>query len=227
MKISIENENSPEPAEDAVLDDGAENFDVNEDSEFNLTMKKKVNLKKKDLPRKKKTDVSELKERVANLTEELNKREAELVEAENRALRAVADSENYKKRMSREGEDAKKYAVQQVMEAILPALDNLDKAVAVAEKTEVGGQLVQGVEMVVQQLKEALSRYGLKRLDVLGKPFDPETSEALQAVEKDDVDDGVVVEEFSPGYSFKDRIIQHAKVVVAKNLAHGSPAEEE
>jgi len=217
VKISIENENSPEPAEDAVLDDGAENFDVNEDSEFNLTMKKKVNLKKKDLPRKKKTDVSELKERVANLTEELNKREAELVEAENRALRAVADSENYKKRMSREGEDAKKYAVQQVMEAILPALDNLDKAVAVAEKTEVGGQLVQGVEMVVQQLKEALSR----------KPFDPETSEALQAVEKDDVDDGVVVEEFSPGYSFKDRIIQHAKVVVAKNPAHGSPAEEE
>lgn len=217
MKISIEDENSPELTEEKNRDEGAEDSGTEEDLGLDFKEREKIDLTKKDLPRKKKTDVGKLKERIGSLTEELNKREVELIAAEEKALRAVADSENYKKRMGREVDATKKYAAQPMVEAILPALDNLDKAIAAAEETEAGGQLVAGVEMVVKQLKDALSSHGLERLDVVGKLFDPETSEALQAVEKDDVDDGIVLEEFIPGYRFKDRIIQHAKVVVVKN----------
>lgn len=174
---------------------------------------------KKELPRRKKDDeTAELRRMVDNLTEELKKRETELVAAEDRAMRAVADAENFKKRLQREREEESRYANASLVEALLPALDNFEQAIAAAKSGEVDvDSLTEGVDMVHRQIMDVLKRRGLDRIEAVGAPFDPETMEAVRLLESGEHEDNEVVEEYIPGYRFKDRVIRHAKVRVAKN----------
>lgn len=172
-------------------------------------------LEKKELPRKKEDEISELKEVIANLTEELKKREAELVGARDQSLRAVAEADNYKKRLAREKEEFEKYAAVPFVRAILPALDNLENALNVSRDTG-ASKLSEGVELVHRQMLDALKSFGLARLEVAGKPLDPALCEVIQMVEDPDREEGIVATEYIPGYMFKDRVIRTAKVVVTK-----------
>jgi len=198
LKIDIENGDSPQAPEKGSPESGE--------------------LVKKELPKKKQTEAKELKDIINNLTEELKKREEELRAADEMAKRAVAEMENFKKRIAREREEESRYARASLVEALLPVLDNLEKAVeASKEEGSDPNSLREGVEMVRRQLADILARNGLEKVTSLGKDFDPETMEAVHMIESEQHDDGVVTAEFSPGYRFKDRLIRHAKVQVSKN----------
>ncbi len=178
---------------------------------------KKPKLEKKDLPRKKEDEISELKDAIKNLTEELRKREEELVGAKDQALRAVADADNYKKRLAREKDDFEKYAAVPFVRSLLSVMDNLENALKSARD---GGadasKLAGGVELTHRQMLDTMKNFGLERLEVVGKPMDPTLCEVIQIVEDGARDDGTVAEEFIPGYRFKDRVIRTAKVKVTK-----------
>lgn len=178
---------------------------------------KKPRLGKKDLPRKKEDEISELKDTVRNLAEELRKREDELVGARDQALRAVADADNYKKRLAREKEDFEKYAAVPFVRSLLPVMDNLENALkAVRDGGDDASKLVGGVELTHRQMLDTMKNFGLERLEVVGELMDPTLCEALQIVEDLAREDGTVMEEFIPGYRFKDRVIRTAKVKVTK-----------
>lgn len=177
---------------------------------------KKPKLEKKDLPRKKEDEISELKNAIKNLIEELRKREEELVGAKDQALRAVADADNYKKRLAREKEDFEKYAAVPFVRSLLSVMDNLENALKAARDGGDASKLAGGVELTYRQMLDTMKNFGLERLEVVGKSMDPTLCEVIQIVEDSTREDGTVAEEFIPGYRFKDRVIRTAKVKVTK-----------
>lgn len=222
MKIAIQDgeqldngNGSPKENREAEIIEIAEN-PVAED--VDMLEREKISLEKRELPERTVNEITELNEQIQNLTEELQQREKELVAAEDKALRAIADAENYKKRMAREKDDAVRFAAAPVAESLIPALDNLQKAVMSA-KTSQGGadQLRDGVEIIYNQFMDILAGHGLEKLDVTGKPYDPETSEGLMLTDTTEHEDGIVMMELIPGYKFKDRVIRTAKVQIARN----------
>ncbi|MBF0291411.1 MAG: nucleotide exchange factor GrpE [Nitrospinae bacterium] len=177
---------------------------------------KKRRLEKKELPRKKEDEITELKEEIRNLREELLKREEEFVGAKDQAMRAVADADNYKKRLAREKEDFEKYAAVPFIRSLLSVMDNLENALKAVRDGGDASKLAGGVELTHRQMLDTMKGFGLERLEVVGKPLDPMLCEVIQIVEDAAREDGTVVAEFIAGYRFKDRVIRTAKVKVTK-----------
>lgn len=142
--------------------------------------------------------------------------ESELAEMKNRYLRAQADLENFRRRTRKEMEEQAKYAGMAVIKELLPALDNLERALAASRDGNASDGLAKGVEMVYQQIFDILSHSGLKEIPAVGEPFNPEFHEAVMQIESEEHDSGIVVEELQKGYQLKDRVIRPSMVKVSK-----------
>jgi molecular chaperone GrpE len=162
---------------------------------------------------KKKKENKEIEE----LKKKLDEKEKEAKENYDRLLRTAADFENYKKRAAREKEDWTKFANEDLIRAILPFIDNLERAVNHAQKIADTGVLVEGVQLTIQQLLQALNKFGLSYFESVGKPFDPAMHEAMLVVETDKHEPNQVVEEFQKGYLLNDRLLRPATVSVSKS----------
>lgn len=156
------------------------------------------------------------KEEIEALKKKLEEKEKEAKEYYDRLLRTAADFENYKKRVAREKEEWTKFANEDLMRAILPFVDNLERALNHAGKTENNQSIEEGVRLTLQQLLQTLSRFGLTPVESVGKPFDPTVHEAMIAVETDEHEPNRVIEEFQKGYFLKDRLLRPATVSVSK-----------
>jgi molecular chaperone GrpE len=143
-------------------------------------------------------------------------KEKELKEAQDRFLRMAADFDNYKKRAAREKEEYIKYAHEDLLKAILPLIDNLERAVHHAEKVQETGVLIEGVRLTLHQILQTLHKFGLSRFESVGKPFDPAMHEAMLVVETDQKEPNQVVEEFQKGYMLNERLLRPATVSVSK-----------
>jgi molecular chaperone GrpE len=141
--------------------------------------------------------------------------EAELADLNDRHLRKVADLENYRKRMAREMEDIRLYANTEILLDLVSLLDDFDRAIQSSETGKDWKSLHDGVIMIQRAFLSKLEgRYGLKRFDSAGEPFDPGRHEALMAEKRDDVESPVVAEDFLKGYVLHGRVIRPAKVKV-------------
>jgi len=133
-------------------------------------------------------------------------------------LRVRADAENYRKRMTREKEQHCKFAAQEIMEDLMPVIDNLELAVGHGRKVEVCSDLVQGVDMTIQIFLDTLKKHGLEPIECAeGEAFDPNWHEALAEEERQDLEAGKVCQIVQTGYRYKDRVLRPAKVMVSKN----------
>lgn len=141
-------------------------------------------------------------------------------------LRLRADYDNYRKRVLREKEVIYEQANAELMEALLPALDHLMLGIAAAERQSSDGGILAGMNLIYSQLNDTLARFGLSRLEVAGKPFDPLTSEAVMQTTDAALPDGMVAEEIRPGYMLKGKLLRPAQVVVNSAHAGRSGAEE-
>jgi len=175
-------------------------------------------LTRKELPRRREDEVDRLQERIANLTAELESREKELVEARHNSLSAIAEADNYKKRLEREHQKRLQRDEASLVVSFIPVLDTLDKALEqIAGDAPEVGKFREGIELTRQQFHDILSRKGLERIDVVGKPFDPVTSEALVVEDTLEHADGIVMREFTPGYMMDGSLARAARVIVARN----------
>lgn len=135
-----------------------------------------------------------------------------------RLLRAMADFDNYRKRVRRDLQDAAHRARDEVLQELLPVVDNLERAVehAGASGEQVDHKsLLEGVQLVLRQFQSAMERFDVRGFSALGQPFDPSLHEAMQQRQTDDVAPGTVVEEYRKGYMMGDRLVRPAMVVVA------------
>ncbi len=139
-------------------------------------------------------------------------------ELKDKYIRLVAEFENYKKRTVREKLDWMKTAAQDTITAMLPVLDDFDRAKKFAEGENGEGEgLGEGVELVYQKLYNTLKQRGLEPMDSTGEPFDPELHEAITEIPAPSEDmKGKVFDTIEKGYRLNDKIIRHAKVVVGK-----------
>ena len=131
-------------------------------------------------------------------------------------LRAQADFQNFKRRNQTARSDGYEDGVREAIAALLPAIDNLERAVEAAEKQEGDGAslaLAEGVKMTLNTLFESLKRFGFEEVPALGEEFDPEKHNAVMREASDDP--GKVLEVFQKGYRVKDKIIRYAMVKVS------------
>ncbi|WP_051275948.1 nucleotide exchange factor GrpE [Desulfovirgula thermocuniculi] len=158
---------------------------------------------------------------LAARVEELEKRLAEqaaLAEAYfHRLARVQADFENFRRRVNREREEWLRYASMPLVEALLPVMDNFERALAA--KDEDPAQVVAGIEMIYRQLKEILEKEGLAPVPALNEPFDPQKHEVLMREETDAYPDNTVIAELRRGYYYKDRLLRPALVKVARAVS--------
>jgi molecular chaperone GrpE len=161
-------------------------------------------------------DRKEKEKEIDELKKKLEEKEKEIKEHHERLLRLAADFENYKKRAAKEKEEWTKFANEDLIRAILPFIDNLERAVNHAQKVSDTGVLIEGVRLTLQQLLQALNKFGLSTFESVGKPFDPTVHEAMLVVETDQHEPNQVVEEFQKGYLLKDRLLRPATVSVSK-----------
>lgn len=132
-----------------------------------------------------------------------------------RYLRVQADFDNFRKRTRKEKEDLLKYATQPLLEALLPALDNLERALAAGSGSSDSESLMKGVDMVFRQMKQILEQEGLQTIEAEGKPFDPHIHQAVMQEESTDHEPGMVIQELQKGYMLKDRVLRPSMVKVS------------
>jgi len=132
-----------------------------------------------------------------------------------RLQRTTADFLNYQKRVRKQQEELRQYAVQSLVEALLPCLDNFDHAIAAAENSPDQG-LLQGVKLVEQEFLRVLNNAGVERMKVVGQKFDPNYHEAVVQEESDEVENHTVLEELRAGYTLHGRVIRAAQVKVSR-----------
>ncbi|UTR17068.1 nucleotide exchange factor GrpE [Salipaludibacillus sp. LMS25] len=147
-------------------------------------------------------------------SDEVKELERKLADATNRMLRIQADYDNFRRRTKQEKESAAKYRSQNLAEKLLPALDNFERGMMITPQQEETKSLLQGMEMVYRQLKDALAEEGIEPIETVGKPFDPHYHQAVMQVETDEYESNVVVEEMQKGYQLKDKVIRPAMVKV-------------
>lgn len=131
-------------------------------------------------------------------------------------LRTAADFDNFRKRSRKELEDSRKGGREDLLRALLPVFDNLERALQSAQRASDVKAVADGLTMVQRQFSEALGREGIQRIPTVGHAFDPAVHEAIQQVETSDHAPGTVLAEVQPGYTQGDRLVRAAMVVVAK-----------
>ncbi|HWE62712.1 MAG TPA: nucleotide exchange factor GrpE [Chloroflexota bacterium] len=130
--------------------------------------------------------------------------------------RERADFTNYRRRVEQERTEQTQAATTDLMLSLLPALDDLERALANIPPTEAGTPLAEGIRLIDRSLRAALERAGLERIRVEGQRFDPRVHEALVQDEAPDRQEGEVVRELRPGYRLGDRVLRPAQVSVAR-----------
>ncbi|MEM5948821.1 nucleotide exchange factor GrpE [Spirochaetia bacterium 38H-sp] len=165
--------------------------------------------------------IEKLQEQLKTLEEENSVLKQQNSELKDSYLRSRADFDNYKKRIQREFEEKEKFLVQKVIEDILPALDDLERAVDAAKDADDVTALHEGVTMISSQILSVLEKkWGLVKFSALNEPFDPNKHEAFM-IEQGDYKQPVVIEEFQKGYSLHERIIRPARVKVGMPAPSG------
>ena len=152
-----------------------------------------------------------------SVQERLDKAEKEARENYDRFLRAKADFENYKKRMARDNEDYRKFANESLFRALLPIVDNLERAIeALGEKERGVNPIIKGVELTLSEILKVFENFAVKPISALREPFDPTYHQAVMQETSDQHPDNTVVKELQKGYLIYDRLLRPAMVVVSK-----------
>jgi molecular chaperone GrpE len=131
-------------------------------------------------------------------------------------LRLAADFENFRRRSAQEMADRARYGAEQAALALIPVLDNLQRAIQHAPE---GDPMVDGVRMVARQFEDALRAVGVTPIEAEGEPFDPAVHEAIGGEESPDVSHDTVMSVLQPGYRLHDRVLRPALVRVAHPVA--------
>lgn len=134
----------------------------------------------------------------------------------NQVLRLQAELENGRRRAKRDVENAHKYALERFAQDLLPVRDSLELALAAIGPDSALDQLREGTELTLKMLTQAMEKYGIKEVNPLGQPFNPEQHQAMSVQESAEVAPNCVLAVMQKGYTLNDRLVRPALVVVAK-----------
>lgn len=152
---------------------------------------------------------------LGDLMKQLDDSEAKAKEFEDRYLRTVAELENFRRRAARDRDDLREMATANVIEELLPAVDNLRLGLQAADNHPEAAEVAAGFRMVADQIKKTLESLGLEELDPTGGVFDPNLHDCMSHQPDETVEEGNVVSTIRPGYKLKKRLLRAASVIVS------------
>ena len=150
-----------------------------------------------------------------NLEEKQDKKDIAIADLTDRLKRSMAEFDNFRKRSEKEKATMFDMGVGSIAEKILPVVDNFERAIAAAPKEGDGKAFAEGIATIYNQLKKTLEDLGVKPIDCVGQPFDPNFHNAVMHVEDESLGENVVAEELLKGYMYKDSVLRHSMVKVA------------
>ncbi len=161
---------------------------------------------------KKEEKIKKIEQRIKELEEKLKDSE----KYQGLYIKKTADFDNYMKRYERERNRIIKLANEDILLEVLPVVDNFERALATP--AENFSALHDGIELILKQLETILDKSELKKIKSVGEKFDPACHHAIGVVEKDDIEDDIVVEEILPGYTLFEKVIRPSMVKVSRQL---------
>ena len=141
-----------------------------------------------------------------------DKSEQKVEELTDRLKRTMAEFDNFRKRTEKEKSSMYIIGAKEIVEKILPVVDNFERGLAQAQE---GDAFEDGMKMIYKQLTTTLDELGVKPIEAVGKEFNPDFHNAVMHVEDEEVGENIVVEEFQKGYTYKDFVVRHSMVKVA------------
>ena len=154
----------------------------------------------------------EIQNKEITKSNELQAKQQEIEELTDRYKRILAEFENHKKRSQKEREGLYNSILGDIVEVILPILDNLENASKVETSDE---NYKKGVELVLKQFQDVLKSKGVEEIKALGETFDPELHEAVSSIQDDSKCEKEIVQEYRKGYKIGTKVVRHSMVVVA------------
>jgi len=131
-------------------------------------------------------------------------------------LRTMAEFQNFRKRQETERQRMREQVTERVVMDLLPVLDNLERTLASIERGATLESVAEGIKGVERQMRSALENVGVKRMQAVGQPFDPEHHDAIAIEASEEHEHDTVMDEVEPGYKLNDRTVRPARVRVAK-----------
>lgn len=143
-----------------------------------------------------------------------SKLEERLAELEEQRVRQLAEFENFRKRSEKEKSQMFEMGAKNVVEKILPVIDNFERGLMAVPEDDKESPFVQGMELVYKQILTAFEELGVKPIEAVGQEFDPNLHNAVMTVDDDTLESGTVAEEMQKGYLYKESVVRHSMVKV-------------
>ena len=144
-----------------------------------------------------------------------DKKDEKIEELTDRLTRQMAEFDNFRKRTDREKAQMYEVGAKDVIDKILPVVDNFERGLGAVTEEEKEDPFVKGMEQIYKQLMTTLEGIGVKPIEAVGNEFDPDFHNAVMHVEDEEVGENIIVEEFQKGYMYRDSVVRHSIVKVA------------
>lgn len=162
------------------------------------------------------TETSGEKKSFFKKKEKKDKKDEKIEELNDRLMRQMAEFDNFRKRSEREKSQMFEIGAKDIVERILPVVDNMERGLATVPAEELeANAFAQGMEKVYKQFMTVLEAAGVKPIEAVGNEFNPDFHNAVMHVEDDSVGENIVVEEFQKGYMYRESVVRHSMVKVA------------
>ena len=184
------------------------------EEEDNSGEAKKAKSEGSDTGEKQEEDSTEQKSKTSffgKKKEKKDKKDQQIADLTDRLQRTMAEFDNYRKRTEKEKASMYIIGAKEIIEKILPVVDNFERGLATAQE---GDAFADGMKMIYKQMMTILDDLGVKAIEAVGQPFDPNYHNAVMHVEDESLGENVVAEELQKGYTYKDFVIRHSMVKV-------------
>jgi len=148
--------------------------------------------------------------------EETVDRDEQIKTLKEEKLRVYAEFENFRRRKEEEVANARKYASEEIIKQLLQIYDNFERAVDTSKSSRNFDSLLEGVQLIIRQMKELMEKEGVTEIQAEGAPFDPNLHQAVMKVDNDELPDETIVEVLQKGYKLKDKVIRPSMVKVSR-----------
>ncbi|MFR0667121.1 MAG: nucleotide exchange factor GrpE [Faecalimonas umbilicata] len=144
-----------------------------------------------------------------------DKKDEQIEELKDKLTRQMAEFDNFRKRTEKEKSAMYEIGAKDIIEKILPVVDNFERGLGAVTEEQKEDSFVAGMEMIYKQIMTTLDSVGVKAIEAVGNEFDPDFHNAVMHVEDEEVGENIVVEEFQKGYTYRDTVVRHSMVKVA------------
>jgi len=155
------------------------------------------------------------KEKKSKKKSKKDKKDEQIVELTDKLTRQMAEFDNFRKRTDKEKSQMYEIGAKDIIEKILPVVDNFDRGLNSVSEAEKESAFVEGMDRIYKQLLTTLEEVGVKPIEALGEEFNPDLHNAVMHIEDEEAGENIIVEEFQKGYTYRETVIRYSMVKVA------------